>query len=54
MEVVMVAVQKPALRVADEAKREHPLVQIGLFCAAGLLVSVLCLTYGINLSPGLF
>ena len=28
--------------------------QIVLFCAAGLLVSLLMLTYGIDLSPGLF
>lgn len=30
------------------------LKQIALFCAAGLLVSVLLLTYGVDLSPGFF
>ena len=30
------------------------LKQIGLLCGAGLLVSLLMLTYGIDLSPGLF
>jgi hypothetical protein len=28
--------------------------QILLFCAAGLLVSVLVLAYGVDLSPGFF
>jgi hypothetical protein len=30
------------------------LKKISLFCAAGLLVSVLLLTYGVDLSPGFF
>jgi hypothetical protein len=30
------------------------LKQIVLLCAAGLLVSLLMLTYGVDLSPGLF
>ena len=30
------------------------LKQIALLCAAGLLVSVLMLTYGIDLGPGFF
>jgi hypothetical protein len=30
------------------------LKQLLLFCAAGLLVSVLMLTYGLDLSPGFF
>jgi ribose/xylose/arabinose/galactoside ABC-type transport system permease subunit len=30
------------------------LKQLALLCAAGLLVSLLMLTYGIDLSPGFF
>ena len=30
------------------------LKQLALLCAAGLFVSLLMLTYGIDLSPGLF
>jgi ribose/xylose/arabinose/galactoside ABC-type transport system permease subunit len=30
------------------------LKQIALFCAAGLFVSLLLLTYGVDLSPGFF
>jgi hypothetical protein len=30
------------------------LKQIALLCAAGLLVSLLLMTYGLDLSPGLF
>ena len=28
--------------------------QLALFCAAGLFVSLLMLTYGVDLSPGFF
>jgi hypothetical protein len=28
--------------------------QLALFCGAGLLVSLLMMTYGVDLSPGLF
>jgi ribose/xylose/arabinose/galactoside ABC-type transport system permease subunit len=30
------------------------LKQVALFCCAGLLVSLLMLTYGLDLSPGFF
>jgi hypothetical protein len=30
------------------------LKQIGLLCGAGLLVSLLVMTYGVDLSPGFF
>ena len=30
------------------------LKQIALFCGAGLLVTLLALTYGLDLSPGFF
>ena len=32
----------------------EPLKQLLLLCAAGLFVSLLLLTYGLDLSPGLF
>lgn len=34
--------------------RQHPLVDIAILCGIGLLVSILLMTYGVNLSPGLF
>jgi len=50
----MVAVPKHDWRVA-RFEKEHPLVvQIGLLCAAALFVSVLLMTYGLDLSPGFF
>lgn len=38
-------------RLAGEA---DDLTQIALFCGAGLLVSLICLYYGLDLSPGFF
>jgi hypothetical protein len=45
------AVSRAFLSTLDE---NETLKQIVLFCAAGLLVSVLLLTYGVDLSPGFF
>ena len=45
------AVSRTFLSAVDE---NETLKQIALFCAAGLLVSVLLLTYGVDLSPGFF
>lgn len=39
----------PASTVANAA-----LKHVGWFCAAGLFVAILALTYGLDLSPGLF
>ena len=39
--------------VVVEYSRHHPLIDIAIICAAGLLVSILLMTYGIDLSPGL-
>lgn len=44
------------------ARREFPtfgtdaniIKQLALFCAAGLLVSLLLMSYGLDLSPGFF
>jgi hypothetical protein len=57
MEVVMpVSLKRPESEAAKtEAASTRPvLVQLFWFAAAGLFVSVLCLTYGLDLSPGLF
>ena len=48
----MFAIPKHDLRVDKWIKKV--LVQIGLLCAAGLFVSVLLMTYGLDLSPGFF
>jgi ribose/xylose/arabinose/galactoside ABC-type transport system permease subunit len=45
------AVSRAFLSTWDD---NETLTQVALFCAAGLLVSVLLLTYGVDLSPGLF
>jgi hypothetical protein len=45
------AVSRAFLSTPDD---NETLKQVGLFCAAGLLVSVLLLTCGVDLSPGLF
>ncbi len=51
----MAAIPKHDLRVDKGFEKEHPLlVQIGLFCAAVFFVSVLLMTYGLDLSPGFF
>ena len=45
------AVSRAFLLTLDE---NETLKQIVLLCAAGLLVSLLLLTYGVDLSPGFF
>jgi hypothetical protein len=50
----MIASAKTAVRVFGAASDSEILRQIALLCGAGLLVSLLMLTYGIDLSPGLF
>jgi len=52
--VQMIASAKTAVRVFGAASDSEILRQIALLCGAGLLVSLLMLTYGIDLSPGLF
>ncbi len=41
-------------RTLRSASEIEALKQIALFCGAGLLVSLLMLTYGVDLSPGFF
>jgi hypothetical protein len=49
---MMASIQKQTIRAEQQA--EHPLLQLGLACAAALFVAVLLMTYGLDLSPGLF
>jgi hypothetical protein len=50
----MTAIAHALSRALRSAAEVDILKQIALFCAAGLLVSLLCLTYGLDLSPGFF
>jgi ribose/xylose/arabinose/galactoside ABC-type transport system permease subunit len=45
---------RAAVRAFSSVSVSEILKQIALLCGAGLLVSLLMLTYGIDLSPGLF
>jgi hypothetical protein len=42
-----------ALLSAGEGEFD-PLKLIAVFCGVGLLISLVCLTYGLDLSPGFF
>ncbi len=50
----MTAIVHALSRVFQPDNQFDTLKQIALFCGAGLLVSLLCLTYGLDLSPGFF
>ena len=50
----MTAIVHALSRTFHSAREIDALKQIALFCAAGLLVSLLLLTYGLDLSPGFF
>jgi hypothetical protein len=51
----MTAIAKAVSRAFLSATTENEAFkQIVLLCAAGLLVSLLLLTYGVDLSPGFF
>jgi hypothetical protein len=43
-----------ARRVPATQAESDILKQVALFCCAGLLVSILMMTYGVDLSPGFF
>jgi hypothetical protein len=43
-----------AHRVPATQAETDILKQLALFCAAGLLLSLLMMTYGLDLSPGFF
>ena len=51
----MAAIVRALTRALPKESLEMEIVkQLALFCGAGLLVSLLMLTYGLDLSPGLF
>jgi ribose/xylose/arabinose/galactoside ABC-type transport system permease subunit len=50
----MIVLAKSAVRAISSALASEILKQVALLCAAGLLVALLLLTYGIDLTPGLF
>jgi ribose/xylose/arabinose/galactoside ABC-type transport system permease subunit len=50
----MTAITRALSRAFITVNEIDTLKQILLFCLAGLFVSVLLMTYGIDLSPGLF
>jgi ribose/xylose/arabinose/galactoside ABC-type transport system permease subunit len=50
----MTAITRALSRAFITVSEIDTLKQILLFCLAGLFVSVLLMTYGIDLSPGLF
>ncbi|WP_291576471.1 hypothetical protein [Bradyrhizobium sp.] len=50
----MAAIAQALSRALQSVDEIETLKQIALFCGAGLLVTLLCLTYGLDLSPGFF
>jgi hypothetical protein len=53
-EVAMTAIVHALSRAFQSVSEFDALKQIALFCGAGLLVTLLCLSYGLDLSPGFF
>jgi hypothetical protein len=53
-EVTLAAIAHALSRAFHSAGEFDILKQIALFCAAGLLVTLICLSYGLDLSPGFF
>jgi hypothetical protein len=54
MESQMIAIGRVLSRTIITVNDNEVLKQLALLCGAGLLVSLLMLTYGIDLSPGFF
>ena len=50
----MTAITRALSRAFITINEVDTLKQLLLFCLAGLFVSVLLITYGVDLSPGLF
>ena len=50
----MTAITHTLLRTFHSASEIEAVKQIVMLCGAGLLASLLALTYGIDLSPGFF
>jgi hypothetical protein len=53
-EVTVTAIAHALSRAFQSAGDFDALKQIALFCGAGLLVTLICLSYGLDLSPGFF
>jgi hypothetical protein len=53
-EVTVTAIAHALSRAFQSAGEFDALKQIALFCAAGLLVTLVCLSYGLEVSPGFF
>jgi hypothetical protein len=51
--IMPVALKRPAV-VVDAPEPAKPWMHLVWFSAAGMFVSLLALTYGLDLSPGLF
>jgi hypothetical protein len=54
LEVTMPVALKPAPAIDEAANSKMPWIHLLWFGAAGLFVSILALTYGLDLSPGLY
>ncbi|WP_199805631.1 hypothetical protein [Bradyrhizobium lablabi] len=50
----MTAIARALSRAISTINDIEILKQLALFCAAGLFVALLMLTYGVDLSPGFF
>jgi hypothetical protein len=50
----VIAIARAFSRAIITINQNEILKQLALLCAAGLFVSLLMLTYGLDLSPGLF
>lgn len=50
----MIAIGRVLSRTLVTVGENEILKQIALLCGAGLLISLLMLTYGVDLSPGFF
>jgi hypothetical protein len=53
-EVAMTAIAHALSRAFQSAGEFDTLKQIALFIGVGILVSLVCLSYGLDLSPGFF
>jgi hypothetical protein len=54
LEVAMTALVQAFYRASHTETEIDMLKMVTLFCGAGLFVSLLCATYGLDLSPGFF
>jgi hypothetical protein len=53
-EATMTAMAQALSRVFQSVDESDTLKKIALFCGVGLLLSLVCMTYGLDLSPGFF